>query len=299
MAKKCGIIGVGLMGHGIAKNLVTKGFPLIFKANRNRANLADLLAAGAQEAKSNAEVASNSEVVVICVTGSPQVEEIVYGKGGILEAARAGLYVIDASTSEPTSTEKIRADLAAKGAKLIDAPLARTPKEAEEGRLNTMVGAEKSDFETLKPIFQAYCENIFHVGGPGHGHVLKLINNFLAMTITASTAEALAAAAKSGLSIKSLYEVVSGGGVNSPLFQMMVGKALTGDFAGLKFTITNGQKDMRYYTHMAEARGVKGSIAGTVYQTLVQASELGYGDKFIPSLIEAQEKINKIVIIPR
>lgn len=299
MIQKCGVIGVGLMGHGIAKNLATKGFPLIFKANRNRSNLSDLIVAGAREAKSNAEVAHESDVVIICVTGSPQVEEVIYGKDGILEAGRNGLYVIDTSTSEPTSTAKIRADLAIKGVKLIDAPLARTPKEAEEGRLNTMVGAEKVDFDQVNPILKAYCENIFHVGAPGQGHVLKLINNFLAMTISATIAEALATAAKAGLSIKSLHEVVSVSGPNSPLFQMIVGKALQGDMSGLKFTIVNGQKDMRYYTRMAEANGVPSYIGEMVHQILTQASAMGYGDKFIPSLIEVQEKINNITIFPR
>jgi hypothetical protein len=92
-----------------------------------------------------------SDVVIVCVTGSPQVEEIVYGKDGLLGAARKGLTVVDCSTAEPASTARIRADFAAKGGRWIDAPLARTPKEAEEGRLNTMVGAEPEDFETHPP----------------------------------------------------------------------------------------------------------------------------------------------------
>ena len=122
---RIGFIGIGMMGHGMAKNLLAKGYPLTFKANRNRGNLDDLLAAGAKEAKSNAECARAADIVFICVTGSPQVEEIVYGKDGLLEAARPGLLVVDCSTAEPASSTKIRADLAAKGVKLVDAPLAR------------------------------------------------------------------------------------------------------------------------------------------------------------------------------
>ena len=139
---RIGFIGLGLMGHGIAKNLVSKGFPLTLRVHRNRKPAEDILAAGAKEAKTNAEVARASDIVILCVTGSPQIEEIVYGENSILGVARQGLIVIDTSTAEPTSTAKIRGDLAPKGTLYVDAPLARTPKEAEEGRLNTMVGAD-------------------------------------------------------------------------------------------------------------------------------------------------------------
>src|SRR5947209_542922 len=177
---RIGFVGLGLMGHGIAKNLVAKGFPLTVRLHRNRKPAADILAAGAKEVATYAELARVSDVVILCVTGSPQIEEIVYGEDGIMSAARDGLIVVDTSTAEPSSTAKIRNDLARKGTKYVDAPLARTPKEAEEGRLNTMVGADDATFARLKPVLSAYCENVIHVGGPGHGHMLKLVNNFIA-----------------------------------------------------------------------------------------------------------------------
>ncbi|MBI2769022.1 MAG: NAD(P)-dependent oxidoreductase [Burkholderiales bacterium] len=300
MTQEIGFIGIGMMGHGMAKNLLAKGYPLTFKANRNRANLADLLAAGAKEAKTNAECANAADIVFICVTGSPQVEEIVYGKDGVLEAARPGLIVVDTSTAEPSSGAKLRADLAAKGAKLIDAPLARTPKEAEEGRLNTMVGADAEDFKTIEPVLKAFCENIFHVGGPGHGHVLKLVNNMMAMSFAACVAEAFAVAAKSGLDLNKLYQVISAGGVNSGIFQMMAtGMLKEGDLGGLKFAIGNAQKDLRYFTHLAEMLPVSSFMGEAAHQTFVQAANAGFGDKLIASLFEAQEKINNVKIVPR
>src|SRR6478735_12686690 len=106
MTQNIGFIGIGMIGHGMAKNLLAKGFGLTFKANRNRSNLADLLAAGAKEAKTNAECARAADIVFICVTGSPQVEDIVYGKDGLLESGRKGLIVVDCSTAEPASTTK-------------------------------------------------------------------------------------------------------------------------------------------------------------------------------------------------
>ncbi len=208
---RVGFIGLGLMGHGMAKNLVTKGFPLTVRAHRNRKPLEDLLAAGAKEAKTDADVARDADIVFLCVTGSPQVEAIVYGAEGLLSATREGLIVVDTSTAEPASTAAIRMDFGAKRAEFVDAPLARTPKEAEEGRLNTMVGADDAVFATLKPVMSAFCENVIHAGPPGHGHTLKLINNFLAMSIATSTAEAVATAAKAGVSIAKLHEIVSAG----------------------------------------------------------------------------------------
>jgi 3-hydroxyisobutyrate dehydrogenase-like beta-hydroxyacid dehydrogenase len=300
MTRNIGFIGIGMMGHGMARNLLAKGFALTFKANRNRSNLADLLAAGAKEAKTNAECARAGDIVFICVTGSPQVEDIVYGKDGLLEAARPGLVVVDTSTAEPASSAKIRADLAARGTKLIDAPLARTPKEAEEGRLNTMVGAEPEDFKAIEPVLKAFCENIFHVGGPGHGHVLKLVNNMMAMSFAASVAEAFAVGAKAGLDLNKLYQVISAGGVNSGIFQMMTtGMLKDGDLGGMKFAIANAQKDLRYFTHLAEMLPVSSFMGEAAHQSFVQAANLGFGDKLIASLFEAQEKINNVKIVPR
>ncbi|HEY2927043.1 NAD(P)-dependent oxidoreductase [Piscinibacter sp.] len=299
MTQRIGLIGIGLMGHGIAKNLVTKGYPLVIKANRNRSTLADLLDAGAKEAASNAALAQASEVVFICVTGSTQVEQIVYDDAGLLSAAREGLTIVDTSTAEPQSSERIRRDLAARGSCFIDAPMARTPKEAEEGRLNIMVGAEPADFERIKPVLAAFCENIFHVGPPGSGHVLKLVNNMLAMSMAAAIAEAVAVAAKAGLPLAKLFEVVSAGGVNSGIFQMMVGKMLQGDLAGLKFSIANGQKDLRYYTHLAESLPIASFMAEAAHQSFVQAANLGLGDQFIASLFEAQERTGNVRIVPR
>ena len=300
MNPKIGFIGIGMMGHGMVKNLLAKGYAVTLKVHRNRANVEDLLAAGATEAASHAEVAKASDIVFLCVTGSPQVEAIVLGPDGVLAGALEGLIVVDCSTAEPSSTTMLRTALAAKGVKLVDAPLARTPKEAEEGRLNTMVGATPEDFRVVEPVLKTFCENIFHVGLPGHGHVLKLVNNMMAMSFAACIAEAFAVAAKSGLDLNRLYDVVSAGGVNCGIFQMMTAKTLTeGSVDGFKFGIANAQKDLRYYTHLAETLPVTSFMGEATHQSLVQAVNLGFGDKLIASLFEAQEKVNDVKIVPR
>ena len=297
---RVGFIGLGLMGHGMARNLVAKGFPLTVRVHRNRKPAEDILAAGAREARTNADLAQSSDVVILCVTGSPQVEEVIYGESGILGVAREGLVVVDTSTAEPESTAKIRDDLATKGTLYVDAPLARTPKEAEEGRLNTMVGADDATFARLKPVFSAYCENVIHAGPPGHGHMLKLINNFMAMSIATTTAEACATCAKAGVSVNKLHEIISAGAVNSGIFQLIVGKMLEArDLTGLKFTLANAMKDLRYYTRFAASLPVAAIVGGAVHQSLVTANLLGLGDKYVASLIESQEKLAGVAIVPR
>ncbi|HVO90418.1 MAG TPA: NAD(P)-binding domain-containing protein, partial [Casimicrobiaceae bacterium] len=136
---RIGFVGIGLMGHGIAKNLVSKGYPLTLRVHRNREAARDLLALGAKEVATNAEVARASDIVFLCVTGAPQVEEVVFGPEGLASAARPGMTIVDTSTSELGTTTRMRDALAAKQVRFIDAPLARTPVEAEAGRLNIMV----------------------------------------------------------------------------------------------------------------------------------------------------------------
>jgi len=268
--------------------------------HRNRAAAQDLFALGATEATSNADLARNADVVILCVTGAPQVEEVVLGQNGIAGAARQGLIVVDTSTSEPATTTRMRNVLAEQDVRFVDAPLARTPVEAEQGRLNIMVGADDATLAELQPTFAAFCENVVHAGPPGHGIVLKLINNFIAQAICTATAEACAAAAKSGLSIRKLHQVISAGAVNSGLFQLIVGRMLeSGDLTGLRFTLSNAAKDLRYYTHFTESMMLPSIVGEAVHQSLVTANALGFGDKYVASLVEAQEKLAGVTIIPR
>ena len=126
--KTVGLIGVGLMGHGIGKNIVEKGFALNVLAHRNREPVEDLVKRGAKELTSAAEIAAASDMVILCVTGTPQVEEAVYGEAGLLKGVKKGLIIADCSTAVPDSTIKISADLASKGIYFVDTPMTRTPK---------------------------------------------------------------------------------------------------------------------------------------------------------------------------
>jgi 3-hydroxyisobutyrate dehydrogenase-like beta-hydroxyacid dehydrogenase len=297
--ERIGFIGAsGLMGHGMAKNLQAKGWPLAITVNRNRERLADLLAAGATEAPSPAALAAQSDVVFICVTGSPQVEAVMTGPEGLLSMKRQGLTIIDCSTSEPESSARLRELAAAAGARFVDAPLARTPVEAEQGRLNVMVGADDETFARIEPVLRGFAENVFHVGGPGAGHIIKLLNNFIAQAICTATAEAFAVGQRAGVDLAQLVALVSAGGVNSGIFQAMA-KTLTGDMAGLVFELDNARKDVRYYTHLAEGLSIPTVVGEAVHQSLALASALGHGRKYVPSLVEAQEQLSGAKIVPR
>ncbi|MEI7446648.1 MAG: NAD(P)-dependent oxidoreductase [Burkholderiales bacterium] len=297
--ERIGFIGAsGLMGHGMAKNLLAKGHPLALTVHRNRERVADLLAAGATEAPSPAALAAQCDIVFLCVTGSPQVEAVVTGADGLLSTKRPGLTIVDCSTSEPDATSRLRALAAEAGAHFVDAPLARTPVEAEQGRLNVMVGADDETFARLEPVIRRFAENVFHVGGPGAGHVIKLLNNFIGQAICTATAEAFAVGRRAGIDPQRLVELVSAGAVNSGMFQAMA-KTLSGDLAGLKFELDNARKDIRYYTHLAEGLAVPTVVGEAVHQSLALASALGHGRKFVPSLVEAQEQITGAKIVPR
>ncbi len=295
--KSIGFIGLGLMGHGMAKNLLKKGHALAFLVHRNRANLGDLLDLGGKEVKTARQLAEVSDCTILCVTGTPQVEANVYG--GLLEGARQGQIVVDCSTSMPESTDRIRADFEKKGVRFVDAPLARTPQHAEEGKLNCMVGADDATYAEVKPVLEKFCENIFHVGGPGTGHKIKLVYNFVAMAHAAVTCESLAACARVGISAEKFFQLVSAGGANSNMFQMVVPKALKGELDGLMFTLGNAKKDIGYYQQMVAGASLAGPMGSALHQVLVQANALGLGEKFVPSLLEAYERVNALQIVQR
>ncbi len=290
-----GFVGAsGHMGHGMAKNLLAKGHALALTVHRNRDRVADLLAAGATEAGSPAELAAKCDVIFLCVTGSPQVETSMEG---ILAAPRRDLVIVDCSTAEPDSTARLRERCAEAGMHFVDAPLSRTPVEAEAGKLNLMVGAEPAMFERLKPVFECFAENIFHVGGPGAGHVIKLLNNFISQSICTATAEAFAVGQRAGVNVQALVDLFGKGPGNNALFQAMA-KTLHGEMDGLKFELDNARKDVRYYTHLAENLGVPSVVGEAVHQSLAIASALGHGRKFVPSLVEAQEQLAQVRIRP-
>lgn len=287
-----GFFGTGLMGHGMAKNLIEKGHKLTIMANVNRERVDDLVARGATEAKTPREVAVGCEIVFTCVPTSNDVEYLVYGENGILAGAGEDLIHVDTSTANPISTLRIAADYHAKGLRFVDAPLTRTPKEAQEGRLNVMVGASQALFDEILPVLKCFAENVFHVGELGAGHKIKLINNFMAMSHASVVAEAVATARATGIEPRALYDLVTAGGANSAMFQMIMPYVLEGDASRLQFAIGNARKDLAYFVAMVNDAQATGLISPAVLQTLTLANALGYGSKHVPYLTDVLTQLN-------
>jgi 3-hydroxyisobutyrate dehydrogenase-like beta-hydroxyacid dehydrogenase len=290
--KTVGLIGAGLMGHGIGKNIVEKGFDLNVVAHRNREPVDDLVKRGAKEMKSASEIAGTSDMVILCVTGTPQVEEAVYGDIGLLKGARKGLIIADCSTAVPDSTIKIAADLATRGIQFVDTPMTRTPKEAEAGKLGLMVGGDKTIIETIRPVLQCFSDLIVHTGAVGTAHQVKLINNFLSIGHAAIAAEAIAVATRANIDMNALKDVIMGGGAASTMFGRLINVPLYDDDSHAKFAIRNARKDLRYYTNMTENMPAASFLAETVHQTLVVADNMGYGERYVPRLIDVMLKLN-------
>ena len=285
--QRIGFIGVGFMGHGMAKNLVEKGFPLTVMGNRNRAPVENLLAKGAKEAKTPAEVAAASDIVFLCVSDSPTVESLVYGPNGLMAGAHKGMVLVDCSTSDPTSTLKIIEDMRALGVTVCDAPLGGTPIQAEEGKLFAMVGCDDdATFARIKPAIAAWAGRIEHLGPATTGHKLKLLNNFIAQGYGAIYAEAFALCAKAGIPATTLYNVINTGRMDCGYFQTFSAYAAKGQRDSHKFSLRNALKDLRYVENMANAAVVSNPVGNAVKNTYALAVAQGKGDEFVPLVVD-------------
>ena len=287
-----GFIGVGLMGHGMAKNIVTKGYPLVVMGHRKREPVDHLVSLGAREATTAREVAALSDILHLCVTGSPQVEALMRGADGLLAGARPGLIVIDCSTSNPVSTLALAAEAQAAGVIFVDAPLSRTPKEAEAGTLDTMVGADVATFARIEPVLRCWAGNVVHLGPVGLGHKMKLVNNFVAMGYAALFAEALAISRKAGLSIAQFHSVIGAGRMRSPFYDTFMQWSLANDENAHRFTISNAHKDMRYLASMANELGVVNPIQAQVKNSFAAMDAAGEGERFVPMLADFVAGLN-------
>ena len=283
--KTVGLIGVGLMGHGIGKNILAKGFKLNVLAHKNRAPIESLVGQGAVEAKTIADLVKNSDMLILVVTGSPQVEAIMRGPEGVFAHGKKGLIIADCSTAEPHSTIALASEAAGFGMHFVDTPMTRTPKEAEAGKLGLMVGGDAGVLDMIQPVLSAFSDLIVPTGAVGTAHQVKLINNFLSLAHAAIAAEAITVAAKAGVDMEALHKIIMGGGAASVMFGRLINVPLHDDDSHAKFTIRNARKDLRYYTNMTEQMPVASYLAEQVHQTYVLADTLGFGERYVPRLI--------------
>jgi 3-hydroxyisobutyrate dehydrogenase-like beta-hydroxyacid dehydrogenase len=289
-----GFIGVGLMGHGMAKNLVTKGYPLVIMGHRKREPVEHLKSLGAREVATARELAQACDIVHLCVTDSPQVEALMRGPDGLLAGAKAGTIIIDCSTSNPVSTLALAEEAKAGGVHFVDAPLSRTPKEAEAGTLDTMVGAPPEVFARIAPVLRCWAGQVVHLGPVSLGHKMKLINNFVAMGYAALYSEAMAIARKAGLSIEQFHAVIGSGRMRSPFYDTFMQWSLNHDENAHRFTISNAHKDMRYLASMAGELGAVNPIQADVKNLFAAMEAAGQGERFVPMLADFVAGINAL-----
>lgn len=280
---RVGFVGLGLMGHGMAKNIVEKGWPLTVLGHRKRESVEDLKQRGASEVASPRALAEACDVVLLCVTGSPQVEAIVTGEGGLMSAGKP-LLIVDCSTSEPASTTRLAALLAPKGITLIDAPLSRTPKDAWEGTLDVMVAGEPAIVARARPILEAFAGRVVPTGPVGTGHTMKLLNNFLSMGYAALYAEALMVGARAGLTPKVFDSVIRNGRMDCAFYQTFFKYVIERDRNAHRFTIANALKDVTYLAGFAQSLGVANPIGAAVRNSFALAAGTGHADDYVPML---------------
>lgn len=282
---KVGFIGVGLMGHGIAKNLLRSGYQLTLLEHPGNRPIDDLLELGAGTFASPAELVRHNDIIFLCVTGSPQLEEVMFEANGVLAGLGAGQTVVDCSTVEPHVTLKVADAVFGKEARFLDAPLTRTPKEAEEGRLNVMVGGDEQTLRELRPLLDAFAENVYHAGPVGAGHTLKLLHNFVSLGNCALLAEAVVCARRGGVNIDTFVEVLASGGGDSTALKRLTPYILEGDEGGFLFSLSNCHKDLSYYTSMAYQQHVPADVAQAV-QSVFELAASKAGDRPVPHLID-------------
>ena len=296
-----GFLGLGLMGHGMAKNIVEKGFPLVVAAHRNRGPIEDLVKRGATEVATPREVGERASIVLLCVTGSPQVEAIVRGKDGLKAGLKPGSVIVDCSTADPVSTVALAAELAAVDIGYADAPLSRTPKEAWEGKLDTMVGADEATFARIRPVLETWAGKIVHIGGVGDGHRMKLLNNFVSLGYAAIYAEALTLASKVGISPERFDSVIRGGRMDCGFYQTFMGYTIEGNREAHKFTLANAYKDLTYLESMADAAKLMNPVGNAVKNAFGLANAAGGSgaENYVPHLPEYVGRANGVDLTPK
>lgn len=287
-----GFLGVGFMGHGMAKNIRKGGYDLWIKGNRNRQPVDDLVSMGATEAASPKEMAENCDIIHICLSNSPMVESVIQGQDGILAGAKPGLIVIDTSTADPTSTAALAEEMAAQGVTMVDAPLGRTPAEAEAGTLDAMVGCSPETFEHIRPVIDCWAGTITHIGPVGSAHKMKLLMNFIAMGYGAIYSEAIVLGAKVGISPQKFREVIGSSRMNNGFFETFMRYVVDRERDAHKFTIENASKDVRYAANMASAAGVVNIMGASVKHFYTHVEAIGKGGDYVPMVSDHFAALN-------
>lgn len=284
-----GFIGLGIMGSGMARNLVRAGFDVTVW-NRTAERMKPLVEAGAHAADSPADVAARSEIIVICVSNTPDVEDVIMGEDGVLAGAKSGSLVIDCSTISPHATRDMAEALASHGVHMLDAPVSGGSEGAANGTLTIMIGGEESQVERARPLLEAMGKTITRVGDHGAGQTAKLVNQVLVVSSMQGMAEALLLASAGGLDLEKTLAAVSGGAAGSWTLSNRGPQVIARDWRP-GFTIDLQMKDLRLVMDAADELGVPLPATAIIFQLMRTLQERGLGNEGNHAIVKALENM--------
>lgn len=296
MTERVGVVGLGIMGGGMARNLLKAGFAVTVW-NRTASKMEPLVAAGAQAGRDPADVATKSDVIITCVSDTPDMEMVILGKNGIINGAKAGSLLIDCSTISPIATRSLADKLAEHGVAMLDAPVSGGSEGAALGTLSIMVGGEAKDFERAMSVFQAIGKKIIHVGPIGAGQTVKLVNQIVVVGNTLAMCEGLLFAQAGGVDLAKAVEVVGAGAAGSWMWNNRGPQILRRDWRP-GFTIDLQQKDIRLVLEAADQLGVPLPGMALIFQLYRTLQARGLGSEGNHGLIKALENLAGFEIEP-
>ena len=289
-----GFIGLGIMGHGMAANLLRAGFPLTIW-NRTRSRMDELMAAGARAGESPADVARHSEIIITCVSDTPDVRVVILGDAGVIHGARAGSLIIDMSTISPQATREIAAALAEADLHMLDAPISGGSEGAVNGTLSIMVGGEAAQVERARPAFEVMGKTVTHVGEIGAGQTVKIVNQILVVGNMLAASEAMLMAQAGGLDLRKALQAVEAGAAGSWMLSNRAPQVFARDFRP-GFTIDLQQKDLRLALEAAEQLGVPLLATSLIHQLYKTLQLQGLGGEGNHALVKALENLSQLKI---
>ena len=284
---RVGFVGLGGMGRGLVKNMLKHGVA-VSVLDLDTAAVARAVEQGAEAADSLLDLAGDCDVLGLCVTTAEAVQQLTLGSEGALSRMKLGSILLDHTTTSPDHVDRMNAACAAAGMAYVEAPMTRTPVHADRGEVNVLFGGEAELLDRLRPLFDCYAENVFHVGPAGHAIRLKLIHNYIAFANVASWCEGFALAAKEGLDMDKVIGIISAAGGKSGMMDLYGQKTLERDFTPY-MSLANAEKDVRYYADWAAAAGLPPLLAEAVQQTYARALEAGHGAEGCTAVIKAYE----------
>ena len=290
--ERIGFIGLGIMGGGMTHNLLKAGHAVMVW-NRSAARMDEFVAAGAKTAASAAELAANCDVILVCVSDTPDVEQVLFGENGISDGIKKGALIVDHSTISPQKTVEMAERIHSQGAAFLDAPVSGGSEGAAKGTLSIMIGGEAADVERAMPILQAYGKTITHVGPQGAGQMAKLVNQILVVVNQLAASEALLFAQAGGLDLAKTIEAVKGGAAGSWMLANRGPQMIVRDFRP-GFTIDLQQKDLRLVLESADELGIPLLATSLVFQLYRTLQAQGLGGDGNHGLVKALEQMMNV-----